>query len=75
MIQSEIHTTNGGTDDMKTWNRSTYCNADSPMCAEVNVDDDGNREVRNSTAPDVVVTFTAEEWLAFIEGVKAGEFD
>lgn len=31
--------------------------------------------VRSTTAPENVVTFTADEWSAFIDGAKAGEFD
>ncbi|HET8657707.1 MAG TPA: DUF397 domain-containing protein [Micromonosporaceae bacterium] len=33
-------------------------------------------DVRDSKHPDgAVLTFTAEEWKAFISGVKHGEFD
>lgn len=31
--------------------------------------------VRNSTNPDVQVTFTADEWRVFLQGVKNNEFD
>jgi hypothetical protein len=31
--------------------------------------------VRNSTRPDEVASFTADEWRVFVAGVKAGEFD
>jgi len=31
--------------------------------------------VRNSKSPGVEVHFTKAEWTAFLEGVKAGEFD
>jgi hypothetical protein len=30
--------------------------------------------VRNSTRPDEVLSFTVEEWEAFVGGVKQGEF-
>jgi Domain of unknown function (DUF397) len=31
--------------------------------------------VRNSRRPEVVTRFGAEEWAAFVAGVKDGEFD
>jgi hypothetical protein len=31
--------------------------------------------VRNSTAPQQEVTFTKEEWRAFLAGVRLGEFE
>ena len=31
--------------------------------------------VRNSTAPDRVVTFSKEEWQFFVAGVRDGEFE
>lgn len=30
--------------------------------------------VRHSADPDRVLTFSHEEWAAFLEGAKAGEF-
>jgi hypothetical protein len=30
--------------------------------------------VRNSTAPDRIVTFSKEEWRVFLAGVRDGEF-
>lgn len=56
------------------WKRSSYCNADSPMCVEVLTDIDAVR-VRDSKAPETVLTFTRFEWDAFVFGVKAGDFD
>lgn len=43
-------------------------------CAEASV---GSEKVlvRHSGNPDVVLSFTPDEWRAFIAGVKAGEFD
>jgi hypothetical protein len=37
--------------------------------------EDGLVHVRESDDPGIVVTTTPEKWAAFIEGVKAGEFD
>lgn len=31
--------------------------------------------VRSTTAPEKALTFTKEEWDAFLIGAKAGEFD
>jgi hypothetical protein len=36
---------------------------------------DGGAAVRDSKDPaSPVLTFTAQEWVAFVRGVKAGEF-
>jgi hypothetical protein len=44
-------------------------------CVEV-ADLPGGRAVRNSKRPEAAtVTFTTDEWTAFVKGVKAGEFD
>lgn len=54
--------------------RSSFC--DTATCVEV-----GQSPVtqyvymRNSQDPGTVIFFTAEEWRAFIAGVKNGEFD
>jgi hypothetical protein len=59
------------------WKKSSRCRADSPMCVEVNGLDDGigRIDVRNSQKSHVFVSFTADEWDAFVAGVKKGEFD
>ena len=46
-------------------------------CVEVGLTPGGGTvEVRHSFRPDdASVTFSADEWRAFILGVKAGEFD
>lgn len=55
------------------WRRSSRCL--SSGCVEVRLLD-GRIAVRDSKVEaGPVLTYTAEEWLAFIEGVKAGEFD
>lgn len=43
-------------------------------CAEASV---GSEKVlvRHSVNPEVVLSFTPEEWRVFVAGVKAGEFD
>lgn len=55
------------------WRRSSYC-ADA-SCVEVASRPDGTVRVRESRHPDRhPLTFTAEEWRAFVLGVQAGEF-
>ncbi|MBB2909346.1 hypothetical protein FHS43_000592 [Streptosporangium becharense] len=45
-------------------------------CVEVAELPDGGRAVRNSKRPhEAPVTYTKNEWDAFVLGVKAGEFD
>ena len=56
-----------------TWRRSTYCGESS--CVEVAVAG-GSIGVRDSkTSDSPVLSFTREEWTAFVLGVKSGEFD
>ena len=52
------------------WSTSSSCSIDS--CVEVQVVIDGV-QVRDTTGR--VVTFSHDEWRAFLLGVKAGEFD
>ena len=53
--------------------RSSFCNLSA--CVEVSVTSDGRFAVRQSSRTDHVLYFTADEWHAFLLGVKAGEFD
>ena len=52
------------------WSTSSFCAMDS--CVEVQVVIDGV-QVRDTTGR--IVTFSHDEWRAFLLGVKAGEFD
>lgn len=45
------------------------------MCVEVKGLDADYIEVRNSRSPHTEVSFDRAEWLAFLDGVKAGDFD
>ena len=59
--------------DAAQWQRSSYCGTNA--CVEVAQTDDGRIVVRDSKCPDNgVLSFTAEEWAAFVKGVEAGEF-
>jgi hypothetical protein len=54
--------------------RSTKC--ESGQCVEVDRLDIQDIRVRDGKDPDSpILSFTKEEWEAFIQGVKAGEFD
>jgi hypothetical protein len=57
------------------WKNSTYCLEGN--CAEVrSVGQQEAIQVRDSKNPDAdILTFTTSEWTAFVDGVKAGEFD
>lgn len=57
------------------WQKSYLCKADSPMCVNVRGLDLEYIEVCNSRNPRTITSFDRSEWQAFIDGVKAGEFD
>jgi predicted secreted Zn-dependent protease len=54
------------------WQRSTKC--EQGACVEVSGLGE-NVGLRNSTLPDVTISFPAVTWRDFIAGVRAGEFD
>jgi hypothetical protein len=54
------------------WQRSTKC--EQGACVEVS----GLGEtvgLRNSTLPEVTISFPVHSWRQFVAGVRAGEFD
>jgi hypothetical protein len=54
------------------WRKSTRCG--NATCVEVAKVEDGYL-VRDSKNPDgAVLSFSEQEWAAFVEGVEAGEF-
>jgi hypothetical protein len=53
-----------------TFRKSLRCG--DGACVEVSIGD--RILVRNSTRPEVVVAFTAEEWRVFLSGIREGEF-
>lgn len=60
---------------MPRWIKSSpsYSNGN---CVEVANLPEGNIGVRDSKDPDgPVLVFTADEWAAFLGGVRSGEFD
>ncbi len=57
------------------WQKSTRSGPVSDNCVEIAFVD-GAIAMRDSKHPDgPVLLFTAEEWDAFVEGAKDGEFD
>jgi Domain of unknown function (DUF397) len=57
-----------------SWRKSSYSTEGN--CVEVAPFPDGNIAIRNSKHPTSGVTvFTRDEMAAFLQGVKAGEFD
>ena len=62
--------------DNLTWRKSTFSGGSGGNCVEVAALPDGGIAVRHSKNPaGPAIAYTAAEWTAFLEGVKAGEFD
>lgn len=58
------------------WRKSSYSSNNGGACVEVATTPDGGRYVRDTKDRALPPHyFTAEEWHAFIQGAKAGEFD
>jgi len=54
--------------------RSSFCH--NGNCVEVAADRDGSIAVRDAkNVQQQALRYTTEEWVAFVRGVKAGEFD
>ncbi len=58
---------------MTVFRVSSFC--DGGGCVEVGLAPDGSVTVRDGRDDTRVLEFTAAEWVAFVRGVKAGEFD
>lgn len=57
------------------WRKSSHSSGDS-ACVEVAPAPDGGASIRDSKNPHgAVLTFSAREWKAFIEGARDGEFN
>jgi len=62
--------------DNLTWRKSSFSSGSGGNCVEVTTLPDGGAAVRHSKNPGgPMIAYTAAEWTAFLEGVKAGEFD
>ncbi|MER7043810.1 DUF397 domain-containing protein [Streptomyces jumonjinensis] len=56
------------------WQKSSFPGGDGPECVEI-AQHDGSILVRESDDPGTVVTTDRAKLAAFLQGVKAGEFD
>jgi hypothetical protein len=56
------------------WQKSSYSN-EGANCLYVAAADNSTVKLRESDAPDAIVTTTPAKLRAFILGIKAGEFD
>lgn len=65
----------GGT-CVEVWRKSSYSgSATQGECVETLMTGDGVA-VRDSKNPNgAILSFTTSEWVAFLKGVRAGEFD
>ncbi|WP_232660914.1 DUF397 domain-containing protein [Pseudonocardia sp. TRM90224] len=52
---------------------SSFCNLGN--CVEVGQLPDGSFAVRDTKDRSATLTFSVDEWAAFVAGVKNGEFD
>ncbi|MBK6873735.1 MAG: DUF397 domain-containing protein [Kineosporiaceae bacterium] len=61
-------------DTTPSWLRSSYCQ--SANCMEVTALDGENIAVRDSKeSGGPILTFTRQEFVAFLSGAKSGDFD
>ncbi|GAY09344.1 DUF397 domain-containing protein [Pseudonocardia sp. N23] len=59
---------------MIEFSTSSFCNFGE--CVEVGLSPDGTVLVRDSKDEgQTTLAFSRDEWVAFVKGVKAGEFD
>lgn len=65
----------GGGGGSGNWRKSSFSN--NGGCVQVRFTPDTEVHVRDSKlgADSAVLTFTRLEWAAFLDGVRAGEFD
>ena len=59
------------------WRKSSFCGGvGGSDCVEVALLADGGAAVRDSKQPNgAVLMFTGPEWVAFLAGAQAGEFN
>jgi len=61
---------------LATWRKSSFSGGSSQECVEVAALVNGSVAVRDSKDPSgPVLLFSQGEWIAFVQGVRAGEFE
>ncbi|MGH3629181.1 MAG: DUF397 domain-containing protein [Sciscionella sp.] len=58
------------------WQRPAFCGPNGGNCVEVNLSDGsliGLRDSKSANSP--VLAFDSQEWSAFLEAVRGGQFD
>lgn len=58
---------------MNTWKTSSRCSLGG--CVRIKFFPSGHVHVGDTKHPDTVLVFDRAEWVAFVAGVKRGEFD
>jgi hypothetical protein len=68
-----VFTTDGDTTHTSRWRKASYCGEGG--CVEVALAPEvvGLRDSKRADSP--VLSFDRDEWVAFVAGVKNGEFD
>ncbi|WP_322768968.1 DUF397 domain-containing protein [Frankia sp. Cr1] len=61
--------------DTLPWSTSSYSNGAGGMCVEVAKVSTGVLVRDSNNRAGVVMPFSKEEWRAFLDGAKDGEFD
>jgi len=62
--------------DRAGWRKSSHSGGNGGACVEAATLPGGGWALRDSKDPDgPKLAFSADEWVAFTAGVKAGEFD
>ena len=57
---------------MPEWQKSSYCGSNA--CVEVAMTSESVLVRDSKTPQDAPLSFTRDEWSAFVQGVRAGEF-
>lgn len=61
---------------MPRWRKASASGGNGGQCVEIAMLPDSMIGMRDSKDPDgPVLAFTADEWLAFLDGIGKGEFD
>ncbi|MFI6783280.1 DUF397 domain-containing protein [Micromonospora sp. NPDC050276] len=59
--------------DQLNFVRPEKCDNSGSNCLEVAIDRDRSRILRNSQRPETQIVVDEDEWLAFVDSVRAGQ--